>query len=150
MIFNKKSLSKTLIHTASVLTVAFVLTACEAKTATRGNLPRDYKLAELQIGKSDRNMVARLLGTPSAVSTFDSSIWYYISRTTEQWAFFEPDVIEQNVVAIYFDDQGFFKTIQNYTKEDLREITMQERETATSGHELGILEQLLGNFGKFE
>ena len=127
---------------------ALILGACTPKTAVRGNLPRPHQMEELKIGQN-KNEVARILGTPSTVGTFDSNTWYYMSRTTEHWAFFEPEVVDHQVLVLYFDENQVLSNQQLYTKEDLREIALQERETPTSGHELGILEQLLGNFGKF-
>ena len=144
-----KKIIKTLVNTSSILLVALILNACEAKTSIRGNLPRDYKLKKLEIGKFDRNQVARMIGSPSAVGIFDSSTWYYISHRTEQWAFFEPEITDQQIVIIDFDSHGLLKDIKYYNKEDIRKIVMQERETPTTGHSLGIFEQLLGNFGKF-
>ena len=60
----------------------------------------------------------------------------------------QESIIEQKVVAIYFDKQGKIEYIQNYSKQDGREVEM-EGETPTSGRELGIIEQIIGNLGRF-
>ena len=67
----------------------------------------------------------------------------------EQWAFLQESIIEQKVVAIYFDKQGKIEYIQSYSKQDGREVEMVGRETPTSGRELGVIEQIIGNLGRF-
>ncbi len=125
------------------------LSACEPKVEVRGHLPLESKLAEIDIGKDNKNEVARLIGTPSTVSTFDDNVWYYMSRRTERWAFLEPEVVDHRVLAFYFDDAGVLQYTQTYTKDDLREVELSERETPTSGREFSILEQLFGNVNSF-
>lgn len=115
----------------------------------RGHLPLESQLAEIDIGRDNKNEISRLIGTPSTVSTFDDNVWYYMSRTTEQWAFLDPEVIDHRVLALYFDDVGVLQHMQTYTKDDLREIQISERETPTSGREFSILEQLFGNVNRF-
>lgn len=126
------------------LTVA----ACTPKTALRGNEPREADLAKLQVGLHKKADVQQILGSPSVLGTFDSNVWYYMSRKTEQWAFFEPDVIEQQVLAVYFDDQDVLQHTQTYDKEDARDIAYSDRETPTAGNKLGFFEQIFGNLGK--
>lgn len=126
------------------LTVA----ACTPKTALRGNEPREADLARLEVGLHKKADVQQVLGSPSVLGTFDSNVWYYMSRKTEQWAFFEPDVIEQQVLAIYFDDQDVLQHMQTYDKDDARDVAYSDRETPTAGNELGFFEQIFGNLGK--
>ena len=125
------------------------LAACEPKTAIRGNLPRESKLEQVQIDTTDKQQVRDLLGTPSTIGTFDDDVWYYFSRRTEQWAFFEPEIVEHRVLALYFDAEGVLRDKVVYTKDDLQDIDYAERETPTSGRELTFLEQIFGNMDRF-
>jgi outer membrane protein assembly factor BamE (lipoprotein component of BamABCDE complex) len=93
--------------------------------------------------------VRGILGTPSTVGTFDKDVWYYIGRRIEKWAFLEEKILEQKIVAIYFDPKGTIEHIQTYDKNDRREISITEGKTATSGRELGVIEQIIGNLGRF-
>lgn len=134
---------------AALLVSATVLSACAPRVAVRGNLPREEHLAKIVIGQQTREDVAEVLGTPSTQGVFDDKIWYYISRTTEKFAFFDEKVTDQQVVAIYFDDRNIVQAIQRYGRDDLREVGMIDRTTPTAGNELSVLEQLLGNLGRF-
>jgi outer membrane protein assembly factor BamE (lipoprotein component of BamABCDE complex) len=104
---------------------------------------------KLEAGTQSREDVIRLIGTPTAVATFNPNVWYYISQTQDTYAFFAPAITEQKVMQLNFDDAGRLKTIKNYDLKDADDITMVARVTPTAGKELTILEQLLGNVGKF-
>jgi len=88
-----------------------------------------------------------MLGTPSSIGTFEDSRWYYVTRKTETLAFYDPELIEQNVVLIEFDEAGFVKQVATFGMENAREIELVERETPTKGREFGFFEQILGNMG---
>lgn len=123
--------------------------ACSPMRETRGYVPDDELLAELRPGVHDKNSVASLLGSPSSVGTFDSNTWYYITRKTEQLAFFAEEVTDQQVVAVDFDEQGVLTGVRRFTLEDANDIQFVERATPSRGKELTVLQQFFGNVGRF-
>jgi outer membrane protein assembly factor BamE (lipoprotein component of BamABCDE complex) len=131
------------------LCLAGSLAACAPVIDQRGNLPGEDKLATIRPGVTGKDAVAQLLGTPSTKGTFDDRTWYYISKRTEQMAFFEPTLLDQQVVAIDFDDNGMVSDIRHLGMEDRRDVTPVARQTPAAGRELTIVEQLLGNVGRF-
>jgi outer membrane protein assembly factor BamE (lipoprotein component of BamABCDE complex) len=134
----------------SLALCAFVaLAGCSGTVDQRGNLPDPAKLAEIQPGVTTKDGISQLLGTPSSVSTFDDKTWYYISRRTEQVAFFDPSVIDQEVVVVAFDDSGVVRDVEHRTLADGRAIEPSARETPAPGHKLTFIEQLIGNVGRF-
>ena len=134
---------------ASALALALLLSACTPRIAVRGNLPREEQLSKIQVGEQNRNEVAEVLGTPSTHGTFDDKVWYYISRKTEKFAFLREKILDQQVIAIYFNERDIVEAIHRYNKDDLREVGMVDRTTPTTGKNLSVLEQLLGNLGRF-
>ncbi|WP_147300896.1 outer membrane protein assembly factor BamE [Aestuariispira insulae] len=141
--------SKTTRFGLSAIAITMMTSACSPKVEQRGNMPTPFQMEQVAVGSSTKSDIQQILGSPSTVGTFDAQIWYYMSRRTEQWAFFEPEVLEQQVLVLYFDDRSVLQNMQRYTEEDLRRIALQERETPTAGHSLTVLEQMLGNFGRF-
>jgi outer membrane protein assembly factor BamE (lipoprotein component of BamABCDE complex) len=125
------------------------LTGCSPTVDQRGNLPDPVKLAEIQPGVTTKDGIAQLLGTPSTVSTFNDKTWYYISRRTEQVAFWDPTVLDQEVVVVAFDDSGVVRDVGRRTLADGEAIEPSARETPAPGHELTFIEQLIGNVGRF-
>jgi outer membrane protein assembly factor BamE (lipoprotein component of BamABCDE complex) len=128
---------------------ALALLACSPIVATHGHRLDEQALAQIEPGRSSRDEVAQLLGSPSSRATFGDSTWYYVSQRTEQLSFYQADVTDQDVVVIGFDDQGVVSSIERHGLDAAREIELVSRETPTSGTELGVLEQFVGNIGRF-
>ena len=84
---------------------------CATTVEQRGNLPAQDKIAGIQPGSTTKDEVVKILGSPSSVSVFDDKSWYYISRRTGQFAFLDPNVIDQQVYIVNFDDQGVVKAV---------------------------------------
>ena len=106
-------------------------------------------MAGIAAGGLSRDQVAEILGSPSSISTFDGEAWYYISKRTESLAFFEPEVSERKVVIVRFGRNGLVSGVETLGLEHGRSIQPVERETPTAGNELTLLDQLIGNFGRF-
>jgi len=128
---------------------AAALIGCAATVDQRGNLPQPDRIAEIRPGTTTKDQVAKILGTPSSTGIFDDRTWYYISRKTEQVAFFDPDVVDQQVFIVDFDDKGVVKAVAHKGLKDGREIDPAPGATPAPGRELTFFEQLLGNIGRF-
>lgn len=133
----------------AVLVLCLTLAACTPTLVVQGYVPDEETLATVQQGVDSKDAVVSKLGSPSSVAAFDDDTWIYISKQTENFAFFEPTVVGQDVVAINFDPEGRVEEVRRYTLEDGRLIDPVTRKTPTHGRELGILEQLFGNVGRF-
>jgi outer membrane protein assembly factor BamE (lipoprotein component of BamABCDE complex) len=129
--------------------IALALAACQPTIDQRGNLPDEKKISAIEPGVTTKEAVSQLLGTPSSVSTFGDKTWYYISRRTEQTAFFNPQVLDQQVVVVAFDEGDVVRNVQHLNLADSRPVDPSSRETPSAGKELSFVEQLLGNLGKF-
>src|SRR4029077_4267186 len=126
-----------------------MIAGCAATVEHRGNLPTPEKLAEVKPGVTSKDEVIKVLGSPSSVSIFNDKSWHYISRRASQISVFEPDVLDQQVYIVSFDDQGVVKTVDHKGVQDARAIDPVPRATPAPGRELTFLEQLIGNLGKF-
>jgi len=127
---------------------AFVA-ACAADVEQRGNLPAPDKVAEIKPGQTTKEQVVRILGTPSSTGVFNDKSWYYISRRTEQISFLSPDLLDQQVFIVNFDDKGVVQGIDHKGLSDGRDIVPAPGATPAPGRELSFLEQVLGNVGRF-
>lgn len=135
---------------AALAAGALGLSACESRISKRGNLPDPELLAEIETGASSREQVAQTLGSPSSTALFDLETWFYISETTETAAFFEPEVIERKVLILKFDKSGVLTQMAGLGLEDSHDVEPVDRVTPTAGNEVTIMDQLLGNIGRFE
>lgn len=139
----------------SALTLATVagtlaLTACSPEVRTHGAMPSQSKLEQIEAGKSTRGDVAQLLGTPSTTSMFDNGeTWYYIGSRQQQYAYHANEELERQILVLTFDRQGTLSDMKKLDKESGTEITLVKRTTPSAGHELTVIEQMLGNIGRF-
>ena len=133
----------------AVLLFCMTLAACAPTLVIQGYVPDDKTLARVEQGVDTKDAVVTKLGSPPTIATFDDDTWIYVNKRSEVFAFFEPTVLSQNVVAINFDPEGRVEEIRRFTLEDGRLINPITRKTPTQGQELGLLEQLFGNVGKF-
>ena len=123
--------------------------ACAPTVGRHGFQPVDVTPSEIVAGTDTRSTVLARLGSPSAVSTFENDIWYYISQTTEKYTYNRAQVSNREVTVIRFAEDGDqVVEVQTLGLEDGQDIGMNSRETPTRGRELTILEQLLGNVGR--
>ena len=143
------SSARTPARLAAVLGLALAAAACGASIENRGYIPDPDALALIEPGKQNRDDVAQTLGSPSSTGAFGDDTWIYVSHKTSQFAFFNPTVLEQNVVIVRFDEAGSVAAIERYTLLDGRAIDPVTRTTPAQGKELTFLEQLVGNLGRF-
>jgi outer membrane protein assembly factor BamE (lipoprotein component of BamABCDE complex) len=146
----------TLAHRLRALAPAALLSACLLATAActpvsafQGFQAIEEKPQDVKPQVDTKSMVLERLGSPTAVSTFDPDLWFYMSQITDRVAFYSPKVRERTVVAISFDKTSELVTgVHTYSIKDGKVFAYNSRETPTRGRELTILEQLLGNVGR--
>jgi outer membrane protein assembly factor BamE (lipoprotein component of BamABCDE complex) len=138
---------------AAVLVLAAVLgsglAGCAPVIQNHGYAPDDESLAEVVSGQDTKGSVRRKVGRPSGTGVFDDNGWYYVATTIKKYMYHEPEVIERRVVAIEFGENEVVSAVSVYGLEDGRVIDLQTRTTPTHGRKLTILQQLLGNLGRF-
>ena len=100
---------------------------------------------------SSREQVLLSLGTPSTTATFDNEVFYYVSQKRTRGAMFmKQKLVDQSVLAVYFDDEGTVKQIANYTLQDGRVFDMISRTTPTGGVDKSFLAQVIAGAGSAE
>jgi outer membrane protein assembly factor BamE (lipoprotein component of BamABCDE complex) len=140
----KRSLAR-----ATLVVGVCLLSGCIARVDTRGNEPDPELLASMESKKATQNEVVQILGSPSSIAMFENETWFYISELTETVAFFEPEVMDRQIVILEFDTTGSLQKVRYRELKDGQEIELVDRETPTLGIEDGFLQQLLGNLGRF-
>ncbi len=129
--------------------IALLAVGCTPRVDTRGNLPEPDKVLAVEVGRHTERDVETILGSPSSIGAFDGAVWLYLSQRTETVAFFAPEVKTRTVVAVRFDDKGVVRDVRTLGLEDGRPVALVTRETPTAGNEMGVIEQLFGNIGRF-
>ena len=137
---------------AAALTLAALvpLAACStggigkmSKTTYHGYVVSVTALEQVPVGSS-RDQVLIALGSPSTTADFGGEVFYYISQTKHQKVAFLPDkVVEQRVLAVYFDDKGTVTQIADYGLKDGKVFDFATRTTPTRGKDDNFVQQVL-------
>ncbi len=132
-----------------VLMCSFImLSACIKNTDLVGYTFKNENLDQIKLGSTSA-YVQNTLGSPSVTSAYGDKVWYYISTEYESVAFFEPKIKNQKIVEIAFDDAEKITEIKQYSAKDARDIKISRDKTSAGGADIGIMQQLLGNVGRF-
>lgn len=129
--------------------LAVGISGCADNIDPRGNAPLPDALAQIQPGRVTRSDVVALIGTPATSSLFGDDHWYYISSHFQTIAFYAPEELDRQVIVIDFDKAGTVTAVRRLGLEQGKDVAMVARETPAPGKELSLLEQLIGNVGKF-
>ena len=108
---------------AAVLALALPLGGCFSETYQKGYVVPEGALEQIPIGASQEQVLI-LMGTPSTVATVSGEVFYYISQRAERRVAFMPQaVVDQRVVAVYFDRNRRVERLANYGMRDGRSST---------------------------
>ena len=132
-----------------ISSVVLLLASCAPIVDTRGHAREDVDLGQIIVGQSKSEDVMALLGSPTSISNFGDTTWYYVTQKQERVGVFAPNVSEQQVTAITFDRELLVSEISAFKKEDGQPVQIVSKTTPTEGHSVTFVEQLLGNFGRF-
>lgn len=137
------------LRAGAALVLALGIVACAPRVHNQGTEVDPERLSKIEVGKTNRDQVLEILGSPSNSSSFGPEVWYYINQRVHSTLFFQPEVDDRKVVVLAFDENGVVSDIETVGLADGRKVTPVDRVTPTAGHELTIFEQVLGNFGRF-
>jgi outer membrane protein assembly factor BamE (lipoprotein component of BamABCDE complex) len=104
----------------------------------RGYVMAPGALEQIPIGATQEQVLI-VLGTPSTIATVNGEVFYYISQRTEQTAFMPNKVVDQRVVAVYFDKGRRVERLADYGLQDGKLFDYVSRTTATGGQDLSYL-----------
>lgn len=125
---------------AGILAGAALLSGCGgiSQVYQRGYVLPAGALEQVPIGSSQEQVLI-VLGTPSTVATVSGEVFYYISQRTQQTSFLPQKVIDQRVVAVYFDKNRRVQRVANYGLQDGKIFDFVSRTTPGGGQELSYL-----------
>lgn len=127
---------------AAVVLVGLALAGCSGEQFQKGYILPPGALEQIPIGAS-QDQVLIVMGTPSTVATLDGEVFYYISQRAERpVAFMNQRLVDQRVIAVYFDKNRRVRRLANYGMQDGKIFDFISRTTPTSGQELSYLAPL--------
>lgn len=114
-----------------------------SQTTQHGYVVSPEALEQIPVGSS-RDQVLIALGSPSTTANYGNDVFYYISQTRHRAAAFMPEkVIDQRIVAVYFDKKDNVERVANYGLQDGKVFDFISRTTPTGGVDESFLQQVL-------
>src|ERR1700755_3320835 len=127
---------------AAVAVICAALGGCTGEQFQKGYILPPGALEQIPIGAS-QDQVLIVMGTPSTVATLNGEVFYYISQRAERPVMFmNQKVVDQRVIAVYFDKNRQVARLSNYGLKDGKIFDFISRTTATSGQEMSYLTPL--------
>lgn len=124
---------------AAAALVGVALAGCTGEQFQKGYILPPGALEQIPIGAS-QDQVLIVMGTPSTVATLDGEVFYYISQRSERVvAFMNQKLVDQRVIAVYFDKNRRVRRLANYGLQDGKIFDFISRTTPTSGQEMSYL-----------
>ena len=125
-----------------ILALGLMPGGCFGETFQRGYVLPDGALQQIPLGSSQEQVLI-VLGTPSTVATVSGEAFYYISQRAERpVSFMQMKVVDQRVIAVYFDRNRKVKRLAEYGLKDGKIFDFISRTTPTSGADLSLLNGL--------
>lgn len=140
------------------------LTACSGVKHDRyyGYDMTERSLEQLEVGKTTLQEAEMIMGSPTAVSLFSAPNsgsgpaaqgaalhkLYYIHQSQEQYAFFRPRVVTQEVIELKFTKEGVLAEVTRHQNQN-NEVNFADEGIVLHGSELGLWQQFIGNIGKY-
>jgi outer membrane protein assembly factor BamE (lipoprotein component of BamABCDE complex) len=115
----------------------------------RGFVMDEELIAKIRPGM-DVQQVLQTLGTPSTTSTVGNRTFYYVSQKTRRmFQFQNPQVVDQNVIAVYFNKGFKVERVANWGLQDGVIFDFISRSTPTGGDEQSFLRNLFRGVTRF-
>src|ERR1700737_329331 len=106
------------IAVAMSLATALPLVGCGfTQTYYHGYVVQEGALEQIPLGATQEQVLI-VLGTPSTVATVNGEVFYYISERAEKTAFLPQKVVNQRVIAVYFDKSRRVERLADYGLQD--------------------------------
>lgn len=133
---------------AAALSGIGLISACATITRNHGYMPAEDELAQIVVGKDNRESVAAKIGRPSAQGLLNDEGWYYVQSRFETYGPREPKEVERQVLAVTFSPNGTVQNIARYGLEDGRVVEISRRVTESNIKSIGFIRQLMGSIGQ--
>ena len=125
----------------------FQLNSCGLKVVeNHGQIyGKNLDLDEFQIGKTTKNEIVELLGSPSTTSNFDNEqSWIYISSEFKKFVFLDGSNTDQKILILSFNENTL-KNKEILSKNDINSIQYEENVTDSRGKKISWIRNFFTN-----
>ena len=147
-IFKMNKKKKFNLKTLIILSLFFTPFGCSKIVEQNGVPINDEIYQKLNIGKSTKSQIKKILGEPLMIDNQLGETWIYFSQKIEKVAFFEPKLSSRKVTLLSFKNSILLKK-ETFSQRDSKIIEISTRKVISGGRKLTVLQQIFGNIGNF-
>jgi outer membrane protein assembly factor BamE (lipoprotein component of BamABCDE complex) len=134
-----------------VIFLSLIILCCSSCIKTvhvSGHLFEEKELNALQQAQSKQD-IENILGSPTSTSSFGPETWYYITTKKQSVSFWAEKVLEQNIIAISFKQDGKIDVIARYNENNIKNHNLAPEITIVRGNDSTTAQQFFINVGRF-
>ena len=114
--------------------ISLFISACTLKKVEKhhGVHFLNKKQEKLTVNQSNKNDILKLLGSPSTKSTFDSDLWIYIERKTDNSSltkFGSEKIIVNNVLLLEINNMGLLESKEFLDLTNMQDLKFSDKTT---------------------
>tara|TARA_Y100000589_G_C27026999_1_gene577363 strand:- start:178 stop:624 length:447 start_codon:yes stop_codon:yes gene_type:complete len=123
------------------------LFSCQPRITKHGNFFNPKNIQLIKKNKLSKSEVVEIFGQPTLKSTFSDNVWYYITLVQYEKAYFEVKNLENNILAITFDENQLVKKYKIFTEDDTSEINISfPKEAYNQNSEVTLIQEFFSIF----
>ena len=130
--------------------VLLAVAGCSAVYRNHGYAPTDTELAEIAVGRDDRDTVAAEIGRPSAEGLLSDDSWYYVQSRWRHLGARAPQEVDRQVVVVSYAANGMVENVERFGLENGNVVPLSRRVTSTNVKGISLIQQLLRNVGQLD
>ena len=124
-----------------------ILFSCQPRITKHGNFFNPKNIQLIKKTKLSKSEVVEVFGEPTLKSTFSDNVWYYITLIQHEKAYFEVKNLENNILAITFDENQLVKKYKVLTEDDSSEININyPKEAYNQNSETSLIQEFFSMF----
>ena len=138
---------KTTILKLFIFISLYILTSCGLKVTDNHGFVHDtnVNLNDFLVGKSTKEDILNILGTPSTKSTFDGEkSWFYVSSEFKKFVFLDGENTDQKILILSFN-KDIVSNKEILLKDSINDIAYEETITDSKGKKLSWIKSFFSN-----
>ncbi len=137
---------KTLLIILSLLLIG----ACSPTFKNHGYVPSRAELNQLKVGKSSKENVKNLFGSPSSIGLVQDDRWFYLYTRIKNFMYRSPEIVERQLVVVTFTSNGLLENIERFELQDQEVVVLSRRITESGIKGMSLIQQLLNSAGNYD
>ena len=111
-----------------ILIFVFIITTnCSANKVSKnhGFISLESKFEKIEINKTNKNDLVKVVGHPSSISVFDKNTWFYIERKKTNQSLFKlgiKKISKNNILIVEFNNKGLVKNKRLIDLNDMNDV----------------------------